>query len=152
MLKRLIPLLALLALTLASCDKTPSETSKDVGQAREEASQDVSEARQDASKTTNKAEEKVMDAEQAYAKTDAGARAKLTAAESQAMVTRANADFDVAMAETEGRHAIAIEKCGALEDVSKDACLSTAHAAFEADKAAATAKRDAALVEADQYK
>jgi light-regulated signal transduction histidine kinase (bacteriophytochrome) len=152
MFNRLIPLLALLALTLVACDKTPSETSKDVRQAREEASQDVSETRQDASETMNKAEEKVVDAQQDYAKSDASARAKLTEAESQAMVTKAKADFDVTIAEAEGRHAIEIEKCGALEDVSKKACLSTANATFEADKAAATAKRDAALVEADQYR
>jgi vacuolar-type H+-ATPase subunit H len=151
MFNRLIPLFALLALTLVACDKTPSETSEDVGQAREEASQDVSETRQDASETMNKAEEKVVDAQQDFAKSDASARAKLTDAEAQALVTKAKADFDVAIAEAEGRHAIEIEKCGALEDVSKDACLSTADATFEADKAAATAKRDAALVQADRY-
>ncbi len=96
MMNRLIPIVAVAALLLAGCKESPSETSKDVTQAREKASQDVSEARQDASKTESKSEEKVIDAQQAYSKTDANAREKLTEVESEAMAAEAKADFDVA--------------------------------------------------------
>jgi len=147
MMSRLIPIVAVGALLLAACNESPSETSKDVTQAREKASQDVNEARQDASKTESKSEEKVVDAQQAYAKSDATAREKLTAVESEAMAAQAKADFDVAITEAEGRHNIAVEKCGALEGVTKKACVSTADADFAAQQAAATANRDAALVQ-----
>lgn len=147
MINRLIPIVAVAALLLAGCNEAPSETSKDVTQAREDASQDVSEARQDASKKESKSEEKVIDAAQAYAKTDANAREKLTAVESEAMASGAKADFDVAMAEAEGRHEIATEECGGLQGVDKTACVSTADANFAADEAAATAIRDTALAQ-----
>ena len=147
MMKQLIPIVAVAALLLAGCNESPSETSKDVTKATEEASQDVSEARQDAGKTENKSEEKVIDAQQKYARTDANAREKLTDVESEAMAAGAKADFDVAKAEAEGRHNIAVEKCGALEGVDKKACLSTADANFAADEAAATAVRDTALAQ-----
>ena len=147
MMNRLIPIVAVAALLLAGCNESPSETSKDVTKATEEASQDVSEARQDASKTESKSEEKVIDAQQEYAKTDANAREKLTEVESEAMAAQAKADFDVAKTEAEGRHNIAVEKCGALEGVDKTACVSTADASLAAELAAATANRDAALVQ-----
>jgi len=150
MMNRLIPIVAVGALLLAGCNESPSETAKDVTQAREKAGQEVSEARQDASKTASKSEDKVMDAQQEYAKTDANAREKLTDVESQAMTAQAKADFDVAKTEAEGRHNIAVEKCGALEGVDKTACVSTADANFAAEVAAATANRDEAMAQLAQ--
>jgi vacuolar-type H+-ATPase subunit H len=147
MMNQLIPVVAVMALLLAGCKESASETSKDVTQAREEASQEVSEARQDADRTENKSEEKVIDAQQEYSKTDANAREKLTEVESDAMANQAKADFEVAKTEAEGRHNIAVEKCGALEGVDKKACVSTADANFAADEAAATAIRDNALAQ-----
>lgn len=151
MINRFIPLVAVAVLLLAGCDKTPTESAKDVAEARKEASQDVSEARQDAGKIEDKADQKVAAAQDAYAKTDETARAKLTQAESEAMISKAHADFDVAMVEANGRHAIAIEKCGQFTDVDKTACLSTADADFAAEQAAVTASRDAILVQAEHH-
>lgn len=151
MIYRLIPLVAIAVMLLTGCDNSASETSKNVTQAREDASQDVTEAKQGAEKIEDKANEKVADAQYAYAKTDATARAKLTEAESEAMISKAQADFDVALAEAEGLYHIAIEKCGAFKGVDKKACLSTADATFTAHQAAVTADRDVALVQAEHH-
>jgi vacuolar-type H+-ATPase subunit H len=151
MMNRFIPLVAVAVLLLAGCDKTPTETSNDVAEARKEASQDVSEARQDASKIEDKADAKVAAAQDVYARTDETARAKLTRAESEAMISKAHADFDVALVEANGRHDIAIEKCGQFTGVDKTACLSTADADFTAEQAAITATRDAVLVQAEHH-
>jgi len=67
------------------------------------------------------------------------------------MISKAQANFDVALAEAEGLHNFAIEKFGALKGVDKTACLSTADAAFTANQATITADRDAALVQADHH-
>ena len=149
-LNRMLPIVAVAALMLAGCNKTPSETAKDVTQAREDASQDISEVRQDANKTESKAEEKIIDAQQAYAKTDAAARAKLIEVQSEAMGTTAKADFDVAIAEAKGIEDVAKKKCGVLGGAEKNACMSRAAATFAASEATATAERDAALVAAAQ--
>jgi len=145
---KFIPIVAMAALLIVGCNKTPSETSKDVTEAREKAGQDVSEARQDANKTESKAEEKVIDAQQEYAKTDATARAKLTEVQSEALTTSAKAEFDVAITEAKGIEDIAKQKCGVLAGAEKNACLSTAAATYAASEADATARRDAALVAA----
>ena len=67
------------------------------------------------------------------------------------MVTSAQAEFDGASTQADGRHNIAREKCDALAGVDKDACLSTAKAAFADEQAAITATRDAALVAAEHH-
>jgi len=152
MMNRLIPLVAVAALLLAGCDKTPTETSQDVQKARQEASQDDNAARQDASKTESKANEKVAAAQHDYAKASASAQEDLSATESEAMIAMAKADFDVALTEADGRHSIEIKKCGALKDVEKTACLSSADAKLAADQANATAHRDAVLVQAEHHK
>jgi vacuolar-type H+-ATPase subunit H len=144
----LVLIAAVAVLSLAGCNKTPAETSKDVTEAREKASQEVGEARQDASQAEAKAEEKVVDARQAYAKTDASARANVTEIEADAIAAMAKADFDVAIAEAKGRYNIGTKKCGVLGGVEKNACLSTADAAFKAEEAIAIADRDATLVAA----
>lgn len=150
MIIRLVPIIALAAVLLGGCNESATETSKDVSQAREKASEDVSAAQKEAMKDENKAERKVAEAQQDYAETRAGAQGDLSEAEAEAMATMAKADFDVAMAEIEGRHNIATEKCGVLKGVEKDSCVSTADAAFEADKAIAIANRDAILVQAER--
>lgn len=147
-ISRLVPIVALTALMLAGCNKTPSETSKDVSQAREEARQDVSEARQDASRTENEAEEEIVDAQQDYAQTDADARAKLTEVQAEGLSKQAKADFDLAMTEARGIEDVAKMKCGVLGGAEKNACLSAAAATYAASEAAAIADRDAALVAA----
>jgi len=148
---RLIPIAAVAVLMLSSCQESPSDTSKDVAKAQEEAAQKVDAARKDADKTAAKANEQVADAKAEYAKTDANAQKVLSKAESEAMIKTANADFDVAVAEAEGRNKVAKEKCDALKGVDKDACLSSAEAALAADKASATARRDETLVAAEHH-
>ncbi len=148
---RLITIVALATFLLAGCNKTPSETSKDVAKAREVATQDSNAAREDASKTENKANENVADAQDVYAESKAGAQEKLSAAESKAMIAKAKADFDVALTDAEGRHSIAIEKCGSLKGVDKTACVSTADAKLASDQADATAERDSALMDAEHH-
>ncbi len=150
MMTRFLSILALAALLLGGCNKSPSETAKDVGQAREKAATDMSAAQKDANKAENKADQKVAAAQQDYAETKAGAQGKLNKVEADAMVTMAKADFDVAMADLEGRHLIATKKCGMLKGVEKTACLSTTDAALAADQAIATANRDAILVQAER--
>lgn len=150
MMIRLIPILALAALLLGGCNESASETAKDVSQAREKASTDMSTAQKDANKAENMADQKVAAAQQDYVETKAGAQSKLNKVEADAMVTVAKADFDVAMADLEGRHLIATEKCGMLKGAEKTACLSTADAALAADQAIATANRDAILVQAER--
>jgi len=147
MIIKLIPIVAVAALLLTACDESPSKTSKDVTQARAEASQNVSEARQEADKIERTSSDKVVDAQQAYTKTATTARQKLTKVESEALAAGANAEFEVANTEAEGRHNIAVEKCGALKGADKTACASTADANFAAEVAAATARRDTALAE-----
>lgn len=150
MMIRLIPLVTVAALLLAGCDKSASETSKDVQKARQEASEDVSAARQEASKKETKATEKVTAAQHDYDKANASAHEELSETESEAMITMAKADFDVAMTEAEGRHSISIEKCDMLNGVDKKACVSSADAKLAVEKAKATADRDAILVKADR--
>lgn len=151
-MKRLIPLLAVAALLLAGCEKSTSENTKDVTEAREKASQDTTEARKEAYKVESKAGQKVATAKQDYSKTTADAEQKLDKAEANAMTMTANSDYDVAMARVEGAHKVAVEKCDLLKDVEKTACKSTADAAFAASQAKATAIRDAALVQAERHK
>jgi vacuolar-type H+-ATPase subunit H len=150
-MNRLIPMIAVAALMLAGCKQNAADTAKDVANAQETAGQNTDAARQEASKTVAKANDQVADAKQVYDKTDASAHKKLSAAESDAMVKTAKADFDVATTEAEGRHDVAKEKCDALSGVDKDSCLSTANALLASDQATATAKRDAAFVDADHH-
>lgn len=150
-MNRLMPIVVLAALFSAGCDNKPTDTTKNVSEARKEASQDVKAARQDAAKIESEASQKVDAAQNAYAKTDANAREKLSEAEAEAMITKAKAEYDVALAAAEGRYAIAKEKCGALTGVDNKACLSTAEATYTAEKAMITAERDSALVLADRH-
>ncbi len=146
-----IPFAAAAALMLAGCTESPSETAKDVSEARQEAAEDSNEARDDRSEEVSKANEDVAEAKHDVMHGDDGEIKKLTAAEAEAMSEKAKADFDVATTDAEGRLNIATEKCDALSGVDKDACVSTANATFAADKAAATATRDAALVRAEHH-
>lgn len=151
MLIRIIPVFAVAFLFLAGCDKSADETTKSVAKAREEAGQEVTKAQQAATEIENNANEKLAEAQQDYAESDTSARAKLSKAESEAMISKAQADLDVAMAAAEGSHRIAVEKCGLLTGVDKNACLSTADAAFTADKASIIAQRDMTLVQAEHH-
>ena len=148
---RLIPIAVVAALMLAGCDKSSSDVSKAVEEARDDASVSVEAARKDAGTVEHKADEKVANAQQDYAETDASARKELSEVESEAMVKKAAAEFDFATAEAEGRHGVAIQKCEMFAGAEKDACMSGADATLATDKATAIATRDAALVQAERH-
>ena len=148
---RPISLAAFAALTLAACQESQSDTAKDVAKASETAAANSDEARQEATATAADANAQVTDAQQAFDKASIGAQKKLTQAEADAMSKNAKANYDVAITDAEGRQKIANEKCGALTGADKDACLSTAKAAYAAEEAAAVATRDAELVKAENH-
>jgi hypothetical protein len=139
--------ISICAALLAGCQGTSTESA--VAQAQEDAAENTRAARVDAAAEIAGADERVADAERVYARTDAVASNVLTRAESEAMIETANANFDVARTTAAGNHDIEMEKCDALTGVVKDACISTADAAFAASEAAAISTRDAALVAAE---
>jgi hypothetical protein len=135
------------AALLAGCQQASTESG--VAQAQVDAAENTREARVDAAAEIANADERVDDAEQAYARADAVASNALTRAESDAMIKTANANFDVARTTAVGYYDIEKEKCDALTGVVKDACISTADATFTASELAAISTRDAALVAAE---
>jgi hypothetical protein len=148
---KLLPLAIVAALLLAGCKETASDTASDVADARQEASQDNAEAKQDANETIADANAEVADAQEDYVENSDTTMKKLTIAESEAMVKAANADYDVAKVEAEGRHKIAREKCDALSGAEKDSCNNIADANLTADTSSAAAVRDALLVDATHH-
>lgn len=100
---------------LAACQKheTVAENQADVAAARSDASKDVAEARKDA-------DVKVADASR-------------TQAASQATVGHvvSKADEDVAIAEANGVHKVAIQKCDALSGDARKSCKHQADADLE---------------------
>jgi len=149
MMKRMIPIAAIAALLIVGCEKSPSGSAKAVEEARTDAAVSVDAARDDAAAKRDKANTKVAAATKDYVETRDDAAAKLSDVESAALVTKAKADFEVASTLADGRHDVAIEKCGVLSGTAKDACVSAADAAYAVEKSKATALRDGALLRAD---
>lgn len=56
---------------------------------------------------------------------------------------RADAAYDVAVAQAEGAHSVAVERCGALTGDARDACRDRADAELELAKSRAKQARDA---------
>ena len=116
-------IIASLAVTfgLTACQKheTAAETQADVTAARSDASKDVAEARKDA-------DVKVADA----SRSEAADQAKVGHAVSKA-------DEDVAIAEANGVHKVAIQKCDALAGDARTSCKHQADADLEVAKARA---------------
>jgi major membrane immunogen (membrane-anchored lipoprotein) len=142
---KLVPLVAALALLLGGCQESPSETAKDVAQARTEANKDVREGERDVDRTVVAADAKVNEAQKDYAEKEGEARKDLGEVESDAAAKVAAADYELALTEAEGRAKIETEKCAAFTDAARTACLSTADANLAADRATALARRDATL-------
>lgn len=147
---RIIPLAAAIAmLLLAGCQESPKETAKDVAAARTEANQEANDARATADRKTAAADAKVDDARQDYSKSETEANETLGKAQDKAASTIAEADYDRAIVEADGRFKVENEKCDALSGTAKDACVSAAESALAVEKAAAQSRRDAALAVAD---
>ena len=124
MQKSLITLVALLTVTImAGCDsaKSPDAVSKDVAAAQEKRAAEVADAKQDVAKDENKAAAKVDD--RANDLND----------------TNAKGAYDVAMAQADGDHKVAIQKCDALSGDTQKACKDQADAKYDLAKANAKA-------------
>lgn len=124
MQKLMLSLVALLAVAAASgCDhaKSPGSVANDVAAAQAKRASEVANAKQDAAKDENKAEAKVDD--------------------KTADLNNANAkgSYDVAMAQADGDHKVALQKCEALSGDSQKACKDQADAKYDLAKANAKA-------------
>jgi hypothetical protein len=124
MQKLVISCVALLALAAVSgCNnaKSPDAVANDVAAAQAKRASEVADAKQDAAKDANKAETKVDD------KTVDLANANAKGA------------YDVAMAQADGDHKVALQKCDALSGDSQKACKDQADAKYDLAKANAKA-------------
>ena len=123
MQKSLVSLVALLAVMMAGCNnaKSPDAVSKDVATAQEKRASEVADAKRDAAKDENKAAAKVDDKSND--------------------LNNANAKgaYDVAMAQADGDHKVALQKCDALSGDAQKACKDQADAKYDLAKANAKA-------------
>jgi hypothetical protein len=124
MQKLMISLAALLAIGgMSGCNnaKSPDAVAKDVAAAQAKRASEVADAEQSAAKDSSKAEAKVDD------KTND--------------LNNANAKgaYDVAMAQADGNHKVALQKCDALSGDSQKACKDQADAKYDLAKANAKA-------------
>jgi len=124
MQKLMLSLVALLAVAAASgCDhaKSPDAVANDVAAAQAKRASEVADAKQDAAKDENRSEAKVDD--------------------KNADLNNANAkgSYDVAMAQADGDHKVALQKCDALSGDSQKACKDQADAKYDLAKANAKA-------------
>ena len=124
MQKLIVSLVALLAVAAASgCNnaKSPDAVANDVAAAQAKRASEVADAKQGAAKDSNQAEtkvdEKTTDLDKANAK---GA-------------------YDVAMAQADGDHKVALQKCDAFSGDSQKACKDQADAKYDLSKANAKA-------------
>lgn len=124
MQKLMLSIVALLAVAAASgCDhaKSPDAVANDVAAAQAKRASEVADAKQDAAKDDNKAEAKVDD------KT------------ADLNNVSAKGSYDVAMAQADGDHKVALQKCDALSGDSQKACKDQADAKYDLAKANAKA-------------
>jgi hypothetical protein len=124
MQKLFISLVALCAVAMVSgCNnpKSPDAVANDVAAAQAKRATEVADAKQDAAKDTNKAEAKVDD--------------------KTVDLNNANAKgaYDVAMAQADGDHQVATQKCEALSGDAQKACKDQADAKYDLAKANAKA-------------
>ncbi len=124
MQKLLLSFAAMLALAAAAgCNhaKSPGAVANDVAAAQAKRAAEVADAKQDAAKNANQAEAKVDDKTTDLSKVNA------------------KGDYDVAMAQADGDHKVALQKCEALSGDSQKACRDQADAKYDLAKANAKA-------------
>jgi hypothetical protein len=124
MQKLMLSIVALLAVAAASgCDhaKSPDAVANDVAAAQAKRASEVADAKQDAAKDADKAEAKVDE--------------KTTDLNN----VNAKGSYDVAMAQADGDHKVALQKCDALSGDSQKACKDQADAKYDLAKANAKA-------------
>src|SRR5271168_3531288 len=106
-MQKLLSFVALLAIAAAAgCNnaKSPDAVAKDVAAAQAKRASEVADAQQDAARDSNKAEAKVADKTTDLNNVDA------------------KGAYDVAMAQADGDHKVALQKCDALSGDSQKAC------------------------------
>jgi hypothetical protein len=119
-----VSLVALLAVAAASgCNnaKSPDAVANDVTAAQAKRASEVADARQEAAKDSNQAEAKVDD------KTN------------DLNNSNAKGAYDVAMAQADGDHKVALQRCDGLSGDSQKACKDQADAKYDLAKANAKA-------------
>ncbi len=124
MQKLVLSFVALLAVAAASgCNnaKSPDAVANDVSAAQAKRASEVANAKQDAAKDANKAEAKVDD--------------KTTDLNN----VNAKGSYDVAMAQADGDHKVALQKCDGLSGDPQKACKDQADAKYDLAKANAKA-------------
>jgi hypothetical protein len=124
MQKLFVSMVALAAVAMASgCNnaKSPDAVANDVAAAQAKRASEVADAKQDAAKDTNKAEAKVDD--RANDLNNASAKGA----------------YDVAMAQADGDHKVAIQKCEAVAGDAQKACKDQVDAKYDLAKANAKA-------------
>jgi hypothetical protein len=115
----LIMVAVLAGATLGGCNnaKSPDTVAKDVADAQAKRASEVANARQDAAKDETKAEAKVDD------KT------------ADLNNTNAKGAYDVAMAQADGDHKVALQRCDGLAGDAQKACKDQADAKYDLAKA-----------------
>jgi hypothetical protein len=124
MQKQLVSVLVLCAVALVSgCNnpKSPDAVANDVAAAQAKRATEVADAKQDAAKDASKAEAKVDD--------------KTVDLNN----TNAKGAYDVAMAQADGDHQVATQRCDALSGDAQKACKDQADAKYDLAKANAKA-------------
>jgi hypothetical protein len=123
-MQKLLSFVALLAIAAAAgCNnaKSPDAVAKDVAAAQAKRASEVADAQQGASRDSNKAEAQVEDKTTDLDKVDA------------------KGAYDVALAQADGDHKVALQKCDALSGDSQKACKDQADAKYDLSKANAKA-------------
>ncbi len=116
-----VAVLAVVAVSGCNNAKSPDAVANDVAAAQAKRASQVADAKQDAAKDANKAEAKVDD------KTN------------DLNNVNAKGAYDVAMAQAEGDHKVALQKCEAVSGDAQKACKDQADAKYDLAKANAKA-------------
>ncbi len=123
MQRLLLSVVALLAVAASGCNnaKAPEAVANDVAAAQAKRASEVADAKQDAAKDAGKAEAKVDDKSSDLNKVNA------------------KGAYDVAMAQADGDHKVAGQKCDGLAGDAQKACKDQADAKYDLAKANAKA-------------
>jgi hypothetical protein len=124
--KLLLPMIGIFTAALAfGCNsaKSPAAVAADVASARQQASTEVTDTQKDAAKNVDSAAANVDGSSKDL--TDASARAA----------------YDVAVAQADGNHGVAIQQCSALTGEAQKSCKERADAGYEQAKTHANVAR-----------
>jgi hypothetical protein len=122
-----LPIISIISLTIlalaAGCDhaKSPQAAANDIAAAKQSAAQEVADAHQEAAKDINSASKELQDKSGELADSNA------------------KAAYDVALAQADGDHKIAIQECMTREGAGQKLCKDKANADYDAAKANAKA-------------